>query len=102
MKDISNDMKQKPKPQRTLTPIVDESFYRFENIGDRIEGLYTETGYSEKWKRPLYTIGNKRILGKEQLDRLMKKVNVGEFIEVELIDTQTTPNGQLMIFEVRK
>jgi hypothetical protein len=88
--------------QKILTPIIDESFFKFENVGDIIAGLFTEQGYSDRWKRPLYTIGDKRILGKEQLDRLMKKVGIGDYIEVELIDTMATPNGQLMIFEVRK
>lgn len=92
----------KPTEQKILTPVVDESFFRFENIGDTINGVYSELGYSERWKVPLYTVGDKRFLGKSQLDRLMKKCTIGEFVEIELVDTQSTPNGTLMIFEVRK
>jgi hypothetical protein len=100
MKDISKNIKQ--TNQKTLTPVVDESFYKFENVGDTLSGLYTEQGYSDRWKKPLYTVGDKRFLGKTQLDRLMTKVSIGDFIEIELIDTMTTPNGQMMVFEVRK
>ena len=92
----------KLEPKRKLTPVIDESFYRFEKVGDTLEGVFSEQGFSDKWKRPLYTVGDKRFLGKEQLDRVMKKVSIGDCIQVELIDTLTTPNGTMLIFEVRK
>jgi hypothetical protein len=97
-----NKIKAGETTQKKLTPIIDETFYRFENVGDILKGIFSEHGYSDKWKRPLYTVGDKRILGKEQLDRLMKKVGIGDYIEIELIDTMTTPNGTMMVFEVRK
>lgn len=102
MTEIKNINKNKEQKQRTLTPIIDESFFRFENVGDILKGVYTDQGFSDKWKRPLYTIGDKRVLGKEQLDRLMKKVSIGVYVEIELIDTMITPNGNMMVFEVRK
>jgi len=94
--------KAKNTQQHTLVPVVDETFFKFENAGDVLSGVFSELGYSERWKKPLYTVGDKRFLGKTQLDRLMSKVAIGDFIEVELIDTQSTPNGNMMIFEVRK
>lgn len=85
-----------------LTPVEDEEFMKFESIGDKVRGIFKEQGYSDRYQVPIYTVGDKRFLGKTQLDRLMKKTNVGELIEVELVDTQKTPKGTMKIFEVRK
>lgn len=84
--------------------IDDGTFYRFENIGDSIEGRLLTKGQSERYAVGLYDIetenGVIRILGKTQLDRLLNQIIEGEFIKIEYVDNQTTPKGDMMLFNV--
>lgn len=101
MKKEQKELEQEAE-EKQLTPVEDEEFIKFEKIGEKVRGIFKEQGYSDRYQVPIYTVGDKRFLGKTQLDRLMKKVTTGELIEVELVDTQKTPKGTMKIFEVRK
>lgn len=92
---------------RQVKPIEDSTFYKFEEIGDKLTGILMDKGFSDKWKVGLYEIKNEegeyiRFLGKTQLDRLMNKTELAKYIEIELIDKMKTEKGTMLIFEVRQ
>jgi hypothetical protein len=79
-------------------------FFRFNKIGDKITGLLIQRTVSTRYGFGLYTL---RVKGKQicfhgsvQLDSLMKRVNLAEFIEVKLVDIQKMPKGDMKIFIV--
>lgn len=92
--------------KRELETIQDDSFYRFQEFGDTLKGIYKEYGFSDRWKVGIHTIetkdGDIRFLGKTLLDRLLHKINIGDYIEIEYVDDKRTPAGDMMIFEVRR
>lgn len=87
--------------------IEDANFYRFENIGDKIEGMVVEIGHSKRYAFGLYTIMNKdgekiRFHGTTHLDTLMSNIEEQDYIKIEYIDTQETPAGDMKLFKVFK
>jgi hypothetical protein len=81
-----------------------KEFFKFKKIGDTLTGLLVRKSVSTQYGFGLYTlrIKSKQIgfHGSTQLDPIMKKVNLCEFIEIKLVDEQKTLKGNLKIFIV--
>lgn len=87
--------------------LQDPEFFKFDNIGDKIEGKLIEKGTSGNYGFGLYTIKDflgqpRRFHGTRQLDTLMSQVEVEDIIQVEYIDVSESPKGEMKIFRVRK
>jgi len=81
-----------------------KEFFKFKKIGDTLTGLLVRKSVSTQYGFGLYTlrVKSKQIgfHGSNQLDPIMKKVNLCEFIEIKLVDEQRTLKGNLKIFIV--
>ena len=106
MVEKQTNLKQKKAEDDEYETVPDETFFRFENIGDTIQGILSDKGRSERYGVGMYTIdtkdGSTRILGKTHLDRLMNKVEIGDYILITYLDNQETPKGEMKIFEVKR
>jgi hypothetical protein len=98
---VQNKIKQ-PKNWRKLES---PNFYKFENVGDYLEGILSNVETSTRYGFGLYTLKTfngelKRFHGSNQLDDLLLNVETPCFIQVKFIDIQETANGNMKIFEV--
>ena len=87
--------------------IPNATFYKFEKIGDSIEGLLIDKENSFSYGFGLYDImtksgERKRFHGSQQLDNMMLGVDIQDYIRVTLIDFQKLPKGELKIFNVER
>jgi hypothetical protein len=102
----TNTTKGKQKENGAWETIPDEGFYRFDAIGNSLQGVLSEKGKSEKYDVGMYDIdtenGTIRFLGKTQLDRQLKNIDIGDYICITYVDDMSTPNGQMKIFEVKR
>jgi len=95
------------RPKTWSEPIESSNFFRFEKIGDTIEGLLIEKSISSRYDFGLYTIKTfegeqKRFHGSSQLDDLLINIAAPCYVKITFIDTQQMPSGQTMkLFEVR-
>jgi len=94
-------------PQGAFVEVEDADFYKFEKIGDTLEGFVTDIGKSERYDFGLYDLKvptgeTKRFHGTQQLDSLMKNITVHDYIKVTYLDNQALPQGSLKIFKVEK
>jgi len=89
----------------TYEQIESANFVKFNDIGDNISGKLIDKGKSDRYGFGMYTVVNEtndtvRFHGTKQLDDLMFSVNEGDYIRVELIDTESTPSGTMKLFSV--
>lgn len=87
--------------------IESPNFFKFEKIGDSIEGLLMDKDISNRYGFGLYTIrtfkGEQiRFHGSSQLDDLMLTLDIPCYARITFIDEQNTPNGVMKLFEVFK
>lgn len=80
-----------------------DEFFKFNKIGDKITGILIQKTTSTNYGFGLYILQNNqnkriRFHGSVQLDSLMKRVSVAEYIEIILIDTQKMTKGDMKIF----
>jgi len=85
--------------------IKDADFFRFEEIGDKIEGMLTDKGVSQKYNFGIYTIMSKdgeqkRFHGTTQLDQLMSTIELQDYIIIEYVDNEKTPAGAMKLFKI--
>ena len=85
--------------------IKDADFFRFEKIGDKIEGMLTDKGTSQKYNFGMYTIMSKdgeqkRFHGTTHLDALMSTIELQDYIIIEYVDNDKTPSGEMKIFKI--
>jgi hypothetical protein len=99
---------QKPLPkERKFRQIEAPDFFKFESIGDKIEGRLQEKAVSDNYGIGLFTLkqddgGTKRIHGSANLDSLMTGVDIGDYVRIEWVDTKAMEKGKtpMKIFNV--
>lgn len=87
--------------------IEDADFFKFEKIGDSIEGNLIDIGTSEQYHFGLYTLekadtSTVRFHGSAQLDGKMKSVKLGDSIKVEFYDIEKRAKGNMKLFRVMR
>lgn len=87
--------------------IEDAEFFKFESIGDKIEGMLTDKSRSQRYGFGMYNVmtkdgERKRFHGTTQLDTLMDAIEIQDYIQIELIELQETKAGDMKIFKVRR
>lgn len=96
----------KKPAQRKWEEVEDAAFFKFENIGDTVEGTLVGTSSkSDQYGFGMYTLEqpdgkNVRFHGAAQLDPMMLSVKTGEYIKVEYVDNQKRPKGDMKVFKV--
>lgn len=98
---VKNDMKQPKEWEKIESP----NFFKFSNIGDKLEGLLMSRDISSRYGFGLYTIKTfegeqKRFHGSSQLDELLLNVTIPCYVRITYIDIQETPAGEMKLFEV--
>jgi len=93
--------------QNEYEEVKDANFFKFDNIGDKIEGMVIEIGISKRYNFGLYTVmikdgEKKRFHGTTHMDTLMSTIEEQDYIILELIDTEETPAGDMKIFKLLK
>jgi len=100
--------KQKTLEGNTAWEDVDSpNFFQFKNIGDKVEGELVDKGKSDQYGFGLYSLKTSddeqiRCHGSSQLDDLMLGVSIGDYIQIEFIDIQKRPKGDMKLFAVRR
>jgi translation initiation factor IF-1 len=87
--------------------IEDADFFKFENIGDSIEGNLIDIGTSEQYHFGLYTLEKDdgttvRFHGAAQLDGKMKSIKLGDSVKVEFYDVEKRAKGNMKLFRVMR
>lgn len=87
--------------------IEDPDFFKFENVGDKISGRLVDIGLSDQYRFGLYTVEKTdgtqiRFHGSAHLDSRMKQCQLDDVIEVEFIDIEKRPKGDMKLFSVRR
>ena len=89
--------------------IEQSNFYRFDNIGDSLEGMLihkqTGTEANNQYGFGEYILqtpkdGQKKFHGSKQLDELMTNINLQDYIKIIFVSTKSLPQGTLKEFEV--
>src|SRR4030042_5223343 len=102
-KNISQTTFKKPKSWRK---VESSTFFRFENIGNSLEGLLIEKmPYLDGDKMRFYrirTFDNKELKfhGSNQLDDLLSQFQPPVYVRITYADEQDTKNGMMKLFEV--
>ena len=99
--------KQPIKQPSDWEEIESPNFFKFENIGDKLEGILTSKDESKRYGFGLYTITlfngeTKRFHGSNQLDDLLLNLETPSYVQILYIDNQITPNGEMKLFKVSK
>lgn len=94
-----------PRKPKTWKEIESPNFFKFEKIGDLIDGLLMSKDSSDRYGFGLYTIKTfdgeqKRFHGSSQLDDLLLNVSVPCYVRIEYVDNQETANGTMKLFNV--
>lgn len=103
---IDNKQMRQPKTWVNVdSPPNGSNFFKFEKLGDTIEGLLMSKYVSSRYGFGMYTIKTfdgiqKRFHGSSQLDDLLLNIDIPSYVRVIFIDNQETPNGTLKLFEV--
>lgn len=84
---------------RKFKKVEAPDFFKFESIGDKIEGTLVEKGLSENYGIGLYTLkqddgSTMRIHGSSNLDSLMTGVDIGQYVRIEWMDSKQMEKGK--------
>ena len=96
------------KQPKTWVEVESPNFFKFEKIGDLIEGLLMSKDMtSSRYGLGLYTIKTfngeiKRFHGSSQLDDLLLNMDIPCYVQIEYTDNQETANGTMKLFIVKK
>ena len=87
--------------------IEDPDFFKFEDIGDSVEGTLIDVGTSDQYGFGLYTIEKAdetqiRFHGSSILDARMKQVNIGDYVRIKYMDVEKRPKGDMKLFSVKR
>lgn len=85
--------------ERKFRQVEAPDFFKFESIGDKIEGKLVEKSQSDNYGIGLYTLkqdddSTKRIHGSANLDSLMNGVDIGDYVRIEWTDTKAMEKGK--------
>lgn len=93
--------------ERKFRQVEAPDFFKFESIGDKIEGTLQEKAVSDNYGIGLFTLKmddgtTKRCHGSANLDSLMTAVDVGQYVKIEWVDTKAMEKGKtpMKIFTV--
>lgn len=94
-------------PDGDFVEVEDASFFKFEKVGDKIEGILIDKGQSDRYGFGLYDIKTPdgetfRFHGSAQLDSLLKAIPEDTYIRITYVDDQKLPQGSLKIFKVER
>ena len=94
--------------ERKFRKVEAPDFYKFANLGDKIEGTLVEKGRSENYSIGLYALkqdsgDTMRIHGSADLDSKMTGVSVGQYVTIEWVDNKPMEKGKtpMKIFDVQ-
>jgi hypothetical protein len=95
------------KQPKTWVEVESPNFFRFEKVGDKIEGMLTSKDSSTRYGFGLYTITTfdgiqKRFHGSSQLDDLLLNFEIPCYVQIIYVDNQETSNGAMKMFKVSK
>lgn len=101
------EQKQNIKQPKEWEEIESPNFFKFEKIGDKLEGILTNMDKSTRYGFGLYTLTTfnnetKRFHGSNQLDDLLMNIEIPSYVQILFTDTQQTPNGEMKLFKVSK
>lgn len=104
---IKEQKPEKMKQPKEWEEIESPNFFKFEKIGDKLEGILTSIDKSSRYGFGLYALTTfdnetKRFHGCNQLDDLLMNVETPSYIQILFVNTQQTPNGEMKIFKVSK
>lgn len=98
--------KQKNITERNFTE-VESNFVKFEEIGQKIEGeiIFIDDTVSEEFT--IYHLKDdngivRKFHDSTQLRDLLAQCKLGDYIQIEFIDTEKLPKGELKIFKLLK
>lgn len=103
-KEIIKTKMQEPK---TWKEVESPNFFKFNKIGDMIQGNLIRRDTSDRYGFGIYTINmfngeTKRFHGSSQLDDLLINIDLPCYVKIEYIDNQETANGIMKLFKVSK
>lgn len=104
---MAKEQKSLPK-ERKFKKVEAPDFYKFANVGDKIEGTLVEKGRSENYGIGLYALKQDngetmRIHGSADLDSKMTGVSVGQYVIIEWVDNKAMEKGKtpMKMFDVQ-
>lgn len=85
--------------ERKFRQVEAPDFFKFESVGDKIEGTLVEKSISDNYGIGLFTLKQddnttKRIHGSANLDSLMSGVDIGDYVKIEWTDTKAMEKGK--------
>ena len=93
------------KKPKNWTKVESSTFFRFEKVGDTIEGLYIEKSPSDKmnfYKIKTFNGEEKKFHGSNQLDDLLNQFTPPCYLKITFVDEMDTAKGTMKLFEVEK
>ena len=99
------ETKQKKAEDFETEEIESPNFYRFENVGDSVEGTLREVGRSEQYNFGIYTLekddgSSVRLHGSSDLDDKMSLIAKGLWVRIVFYDQRKMPKGTMKLFKV--
>lgn len=99
------ESKQKKAEEFETEEVESPNFFRFENVGDTIEGTLREVTRSEQYNFGIYTLEKSdgsiaRIHGSSDLDDKMTLIAKGLWIRIVYYDQKKMPKGTMKLFKV--
>lgn len=93
------------KPDEQLEEVASPNFFRFENLGDSVQGTLLSKAMSDQFGFGLFGIEQDdgtqmRFHGSAQLDDLMLGIKIGEWLKVVYYDNQKMAKGSMKLFKV--
>ena len=101
-KNIINTQVKQPKEWiKTET----STFFRFEKIGDCLEGLLISKDKNDRYGFGMYKLKQfdgelKKFHGSEQLDDLLHSVDIPTYVKIVYIDDLSLPPNTMKVFEL--
>lgn len=102
MKQTNQTNLMKPKSWKK---VESANFFRFEKIGDSIEGMLIDIDKGEKmnfYKIKTFSGEEKKFHGSTQLDDTLSQFEPPCYIKITYVDTMDTARGAMKLFEVEK
>lgn len=99
------ETKQKKAEDFETEEIESPNFFRFENVGDCVEGTLREVARSEQYNFGIYTLekddgSSVRLHGSSDLDDKMSLIAKGTWLRIEFYDQRKMPKGTMKLFKV--
>jgi hypothetical protein len=93
------------KMPKTWNKVESANFFRFEKVGDSLEGMLIEKQEGTKmnfYKMKTFNGEEKKFHGSNQLDDLLNQFVPPCYLRITFADEMETANGTMKLFEVEK